>query len=76
MYGHGSRVTSGVFEIEMIPGDLERYFRENVTGRMPSPNLWTDAWIAALAESSGLQGVSFDRDFRRFKLSSVLILEA
>jgi len=64
-----------LFEIESIPDETEKYLRENVSGRSPSPKIWTDAWIAALAEASGLQLVSFDRDFRRFHLNALKILE-
>ena len=38
--------------------------------------LWTDAWLAALAESSGLRLVSFDRDIKRFPLTRSLLLTA
>jgi uncharacterized protein len=41
-------------------------WRENVTGREPSPDLWTDAWIAALAQATGCEMVTFDRGFRSF----------
>ncbi|MEO6625292.1 MAG: TA system VapC family ribonuclease toxin [Burkholderiaceae bacterium] len=36
--------------------------------------LWSDAWLAAVAESSGLRLVSFDADFKRFALTRRLIL--
>ena len=36
--------------------------------------LWSDAWLAAVAESSGLRLVSFDTDFKRFALTRCLIL--
>lgn len=38
------------------------------------PRLWTDAYLASLAASSGARLVSFDRDFLRFKLTKCLIL--
>ena len=38
--------------------------------------LWSDAWLAATAESAGLRLVSFDADFRRFPLTRCLILPA
>ena len=38
--------------------------------------LWSDAWLAAVAESAGLRLVSFDTDFRRFALTRSLILSA
>lgn len=47
----------------------EPMFRRYVAGRQPSPNLWTDAWLAAYAESQGFRFTSFDADFRAFGLS-------
>lgn len=38
------------------------------------PRLWTDAYLAAQAQASGLRLVSFDRDFERFNLPRCLIL--
>ncbi len=36
--------------------------------------LWTDAYLAALSLSAGLRLVTFDRDFHRFALDRVLVL--
>ena len=45
-------------------------------GRVPLPaRLWTDAWLAASAESAGLRLVTFDADFRRFALTRRLQLQ-
>ena len=42
----------------------------------PMPNrLWTDAYLAAVALSSGARLVSFDQDFHRFGLTSCLVLQ-
>jgi toxin-antitoxin system PIN domain toxin len=41
-------------------------FRKNVTGRVPTPNLWTDALLAAWAEAAGFRLTSFDQGFRSF----------
>ena len=38
--------------------------------------LWSDAWLAAVAESAGLRLVSFDADFKRFPLTRCLTLGA
>jgi uncharacterized protein len=38
------------------------------------PRLWTDTYLAAQAQASGLRLVSFDRDFERFSLQRCLIL--
>ncbi len=40
----------------------------------PPARLWTDTYLAALAQSSGLRLVTFDRDFERFGLVRALIL--
>ena len=38
--------------------------------------LWSDVWLAAVAQSAGLRLVSFDADFKRFALTRYLILLA
>jgi uncharacterized protein len=43
----------------------------------PLPSrLWTDAFLAATAESAGLRMVTFDADFKRFKLTRLHLLES
>lgn len=59
--------------VEPAPGH-EAIFAQFVTGRSPSPNLWTDAWLAATAESHGCTLSSFDRDFGRFGLTHFELL--
>jgi toxin-antitoxin system PIN domain toxin len=44
----------------------EACFRNNVADRIPSPNLWTDALLAAWAETAGCRLTSFDGGFRSF----------
>ena len=44
----------------------EPFLRQFVTGRQPSPNLWSAAWLAALASSKGHRLSSFDAGFRSF----------
>ena len=41
-------------------------FRNNVAGRIPTPNLWTDALLAAWAEAADCRLTSFDGGFRSF----------
>lgn len=41
-----------------------------------SPNLWTDAYLAAFARSGGLRLVTFDTDFARFGGLDLLVLSA
>ena len=55
-----------VVTIDVAPPSHAQYWRRNVEGREPTPNLWTDAWLAALAQSLGSEMVTFDRGFRQF----------
>jgi len=64
-----------LYEITTSPSETEQLFRANVRGREPSPKFWMDAWLAALAEASGLQLVTFDRGFTFYHLSSLTVLE-
>ena len=54
----------------------DQLLRKLVSGRQPSPNLWTDAWLAAAAESHGIALTSFDAGFRKFKLRDFELLKA
>jgi uncharacterized protein len=63
-----------MFEVSAIPPALEDRLRINVAGRQASPKLWTDAWLAALAESLNYEMVTCDRGFRRFALTSLHLL--
>lgn len=47
---------------------LDRLLRRFVAGRAPIPNLWSDAWLAAHAESLGCGLTSLDAGFRSFGL--------
>lgn len=49
------------------PAAQDALFKALVAQREPSPNLWTDAWLAALALSLDCEMVTFDRGFRSFK---------
>lgn len=52
--------------IEQTPPTHAKLWRANVARREPSPDLWTDAWLAALAQSSDCEMITFDRGFRSF----------
>ena len=54
------------FGIANPTSTAEVCFRRNVAGRIPTPNLWTDALLAAWAEASGCRLTSFDGGFRSF----------
>jgi len=61
--------------VEPIP-EIDPFFRRLVRGRSTSPNLWTDAWLAALAASAGYRLTSFDRGFRHFDLAHLELLKS
>lgn len=52
--------------IDQTPQAHARHWHANIAGREPSPNLWTDAWLAALAQATDCEMATFDRDFRSF----------
>lgn len=55
-------------EVDFAPEHeaLEDYLAALVAADAVTPRLWTDAYLAAFAQSSGLRMVSFDGDFARF----------
>ncbi len=52
----------------------EPLFVALVSGRQPTPNLWTDAWLAALAQTLEWELTTFDRGFQSFKGLRVRLL--
>jgi toxin-antitoxin system PIN domain toxin len=56
------------------PDDCEDHLARLITAAPLPPRLWTDAWLAALSQASGLRLVTFDADFRRFGLERCLVL--
>lgn len=52
--------------IATVPAAHARRWRDNIARREPSPDLWTDAWLAALAQAHDCEMVTFDRGFRSF----------
>lgn len=61
--------------VSEAPASHAERWRANVAGREPSPDLWTDAWIAALSQVTGCQMVTFDRGFRAFGQLRLRLLE-
>jgi len=53
--------------VHEVPPAHPAHWRGNVAGREPTPDLWTDAWVAGLAQASACEMVTFDRGFRSFK---------
>lgn len=48
------------------PAGLDAFFERFTAGRAFSPRLWTDAYLAAYAQSAQATIVTFDRGFRGF----------
>jgi predicted nucleic acid-binding protein len=46
-----------------------------LTNREPTPNLWADAWLAALAMSLEYELTAFDRGFKSFRGLKLRLLE-
>jgi len=57
-------------DFSRVDGEIDRLLKS----AQPSARLWTDTYLAALAYSSGLRLVTFDRDFERFGLARCRIL--
>lgn len=55
-----------IVPIDQAPQGHARHWRANIAGREPSPDLWTDAWLAALAQATDCNMVTFDKGFRSF----------
>jgi toxin-antitoxin system PIN domain toxin len=57
------------------PAGCETQLAALLSSTQPPPRLWTDTYLAALSQSSGLRLVTFDKDFARFGLANCLILD-
>lgn len=66
----------GLHEAPPTPPEHAQHLRQLVVGRAATPNLWTDAWLAALALSLDCEMVSFDRGFRSFNRLKLRLLRS
>lgn len=57
------------------PADLDEKMGSLSNLGRTSPNLWTDAYLAAFAQCGGLRLVTFDQGFSLFKGLDLLLLE-
>jgi toxin-antitoxin system PIN domain toxin len=62
--------------IDQAPPAHNPHWRANVEGREPSPDLWTDAWLAALAQATDSEMTTFDKGFRSFAKLKLRLLSA
>ncbi len=64
-----------VMVIDQIPPKHAKLWYDCVARREPTPDLWTDAWLAALAQANDCEMVTFDRGFRSFSKLRLRLLE-
>ena len=57
-------------------GDLELNWRAYTQKASFTPKVWSDAYLAAFAKATGLEIVTFDRGFRRYKQARTTILRS
>jgi toxin-antitoxin system PIN domain toxin len=72
---HGLSDDPRSFYIDAEPADHESRLVSLVSSREPTPNLWTDAWLAALAMSLDYEFTTFDRGFKSFRGLKLRLLE-
>jgi predicted nucleic acid-binding protein len=61
--------------IDQLPPTHNKLWYDYVARREPSPDLWTDAWLAALAHAHDCGMVTFDRGFRSFSKLRLRLLD-
>jgi toxin-antitoxin system PIN domain toxin len=64
-----------ILVIEQVPAAQVQLWYDNIARREPTPDLWTDAWLAALAQGSDCEVVTFDRGFRSFSNLKLRLLK-
>lgn len=61
--------------LDQAPAAHAKLWYDNVARRESSPDLWTDAWLAALAQACDCEMVTFDRGFRSFSKLKLRLLD-
>jgi toxin-antitoxin system PIN domain toxin len=62
--------------LDQVPATHGKLWYGNVARREPSPDLWTDAWLAALAQAHDIEMVTFDRGFRSYSKLKLRLLDS
>jgi predicted nucleic acid-binding protein len=63
------------FHIDVQPAEHEPRFESLISSREATPNLWADAWLAALALSLDYEMTTFDHGFKSFRGLRLNLLE-
>lgn len=61
--------------LDQVPATHGKIWYANMARREPSPDLWTDAWLAALAQAHDVEMVTFDRGFCSYSKLKLRLLE-
>jgi toxin-antitoxin system PIN domain toxin len=69
----GFRADKRIAWVDEPPG-LETHWKKLGSGKIPSPKLWMDAYLAAFALAGGYQIVSTDKAFKQFKRLDLIVL--
>lgn len=64
-----------VNRVDEVPTSHSLLWHDNIARRQPTPDLCTDAWLAALAQACDAEMVTFDRGFRSFPKLKLRLLD-
>jgi toxin-antitoxin system PIN domain toxin len=64
-----------ILVIKETPQTHTKFWQANISRREASPNLWTDAWLAAMAQGMDCEIATFDRGFLSFPKLRLLLLD-
>ena len=61
--------------VDQAPASRGKIWHDKAARREPSPDLWTGAWLAALAQAHHIEMVTFDRGCRSYSKLKLRLLE-
>lgn len=61
--------------VDSLPSTHAGSWLGNVARREPTPDLWTDAWLAAVAQAQDWEMTTFNRGFRAFAKLKLHLLD-